>query len=49
MIPTLRQAGRQLYVHVPISGGEVLNDTLLGFITLAESIKEKSLLLWINE
>ncbi len=49
MIATLRQAGRQVYAHVPISGGEMLNDTLLGFKTLAESSTERSLVLWINE
>jgi CO dehydrogenase nickel-insertion accessory protein CooC1 len=29
MIRVLREAGRNVYVHVPISGGEMLNDTLL--------------------
>ena len=27
----LREAGRRVYVHIPISGGERLNNTLLGF------------------
>jgi hypothetical protein len=45
----LREAGRRVYVHIPISGGEMLNDTLLGFKTLAETAAEKSLILWINE
>lgn len=49
MTSVLRQAGRPVYVHVPISGGEMLNDTLLGFKTVAESITERSLVLWINE
>jgi hypothetical protein len=49
MFSVLRQAGRQVYVHVPISGGEMLNDTLLGFKTLAESAPERNLVLWINE
>lgn len=49
MTAVLRQAGRQVYVHVPISGGEMLNDTLLGFKTLAESTTERSIVLWINE
>jgi hypothetical protein len=38
-----------VYVHVPISGGEMLTDTLLGFKTLAESAPERNLVLWINE
>ena len=49
MFSVLRQAGRQVYVHVPISGGEMLNDTLRGFKTLAESAPERNLVLWINE
>jgi hypothetical protein len=49
LITTLRSAGRRVYVHVPIGGGEMLNDTLLGFKTLAESATEKNLVIWINE
>jgi hypothetical protein len=49
MFTVLRQAGRRVYLHVPISGGEMLNDTLLGFKTLAESAPERNLVLWINE
>lgn len=49
MTTVLRKAGRQVYVHVPISGGEMLNDTLLGFKTLAESTTDRSIVLWINE
>lgn len=31
-VPTvLREAGRRVYVHIPVSGGEMLNDTLPGF------------------
>ena len=29
VITVLRQAGRRVYIHIPISGGEMLNDTLL--------------------
>ncbi len=49
MIRVLRKAGRDVYVHTPVSGGEMLNDTLLGFTTVAESSDEKSLVVWINE
>ena len=45
----LREAGRRVYVHIPISGGEMLNDTLLGFKTLAETATDNSLVVWINE
>ncbi len=49
VISTLRAAGRRVYIHIPISGGDMLNDTLLGFQTLAETAAEKSLVVWINE
>jgi len=49
LMRVLRETGRTVYVHVPISGGEMLNDTLLGFKTLAESATERSLIVWLNE
>ncbi len=49
VISMLREAGRRVYVHTPVSGGEMLNDTLLGFKTLAQTAAEKSLVVWINE
>ena len=49
VITVLREAGRRVYTHIPISGGEMLNDSLLGFRTLAETAAEKSLVVWINE
>lgn len=49
VISILREGGRRVYVHIPISGGEMLNDALLGFKTMAERAAEKSLVVWINE
>jgi hypothetical protein len=49
MIRVLRDAGRKLYVHCVISGGEMLTDTLLGFETLARSTPDKNVVVWINE
>lgn len=49
IIALLRGAGRRVYIHIPIGGGEMLNDTLLGFKTLAETAADKSLVVWINE
>ena len=49
LIATLRTAGRKVYVHVPISGGEMLHDTLLGFKTIAETATDRNLVVWINE
>ncbi len=49
LIPTLRTAGRKVYVHVPIGGGEMLNDTLIGFKTFAEIATDRNLVVWIDE
>ena len=38
-----------MYIHVPISAGEMLNDTLLGFKTLAANATERILVVWVNE
>ena len=49
VIAVLRDAGRRVYIHVPISGGEMLTDTLLGFQTIAETVNARNLVVWINE
>ena len=49
IIAILRNAGRRVYIHVPISGGEMLTDTLLGFKTIAETATDRNLIVWINE
>jgi hypothetical protein len=49
LIGVLRDVGRTVYIHTPISGGEMLNDTLLGFKTLAEGASDCSLIVWLNE
>jgi hypothetical protein len=49
MIRVLREIGRKLYVHCVVSGGEMLNDSLLGFDTLARSTPDRNVVVWINE
>jgi hypothetical protein len=49
IIAILRNAGRRVYIHIPISGGEMLTDTLLGFKTIAETATDRNLIVWINE
>jgi hypothetical protein len=49
LIRVLQEAGRTVYIHIPVSGREMLNDTLLGFKTLAESAMDRSLVVWLNE
>jgi CobQ/CobB/MinD/ParA nucleotide binding domain len=45
----LRDARRRLYVHIVITGGQALFDTLNGFSQLAESSNEQNIIVWINE
>jgi hypothetical protein len=45
----LHEAGRNLYVHTVITGGQALLDTLDGFRQLAESTGSKNIIVWINE
>ena len=45
----LRAAGKQLYVHTVVTGGQALADTLKGFRSLAESTAEKNVIVWVNE
>ncbi len=42
-------AGRKLYVHTVVTGGQALGDTLKGFKSLAESSAERNIVVWLNE
>jgi hypothetical protein len=45
----LRDAGKKLYVHTVITGGQALADTLNGFGQLAESTSDRNIVVWVNE
>jgi len=45
----LRQKGKRVFIHSVITGGQSLNDTLSGFEALAETMREKSIVVWLNE
>ncbi len=49
VVRVLREAGRKLYVHCVVSGGEMLSDSLLGFDTLAKSTPDRNVIVWVNE
>ncbi len=49
MIDVLREAGKQLYVHTVVTGGQALFDTLKGFKVLADSTTDRNIVVWINE
>jgi hypothetical protein len=49
VLELLSNAGRLLYVHTVITGGQALADTLKGFGSLAESTSKRNLIVWINE
>jgi hypothetical protein len=48
-IDVLTRAGKRLYVHTVITGGQALLDTLHGFKSLAESTSERNIIVWVNE
>jgi hypothetical protein len=45
----LRERGKRVFVHSVITGGQSLNDTLAGFEQLAETTREKNIVVWLNE
>ena len=45
----LSNAGKKLYVHTVVTGGQALLDTINGFRSLAQSTEERTIVVWINE
>src|SRR5258706_179572 len=45
----LREKGKRVFIHSVITGGQSLNDTLSGFEQLAETTREKNIVVWLNE
>jgi hypothetical protein len=48
-IEMFRKAGRQIYVHTIITGGQALGDTLKGFAQIAETTTDRNIVVWVNE
>ena len=49
VIDILKDAGKRLYVHTVITGGQALLDTVNGFRSLAQSTTDQNVIVWINE
>jgi hypothetical protein len=49
VLELLCAAGRKLYVHTVVTGGQALGDTLKGFKSLADSTAERNIVVWLNE
>jgi hypothetical protein len=45
----LKNAGKKLYVHTVVTGGQALLDTINGFRSLAQSTEERNIVVWVNE
>jgi hypothetical protein len=45
----LRENGRKVYVHTVITGGQALIDTLNGFHELAQTTRDRNIVVWVNE
>src|SRR5215510_6879103 len=48
-VALLKASGRRIFVHCVVTGGQALADTLSGFARLAETTKERNVVLWVNE
>ena len=48
-INMLLQAGREVYIHCVITGGQALIDTLVGFKSLAQQTQSNNIVIWLNE
>jgi len=49
VVNILREAGKKLYVHTVVTGGQALLDTLNGFKSVVESTSEQNVIVWVNE
>ena len=49
VVNALRDAGRRLFVHSVITGGQALIDTLSGFGELAKTTPDRNVIVWVNE
>ena len=49
VVGILRDAGRRLYVHTVITGGQALLDTLNGFKSVTDCTSEQNVIVWLNE
>jgi hypothetical protein len=49
VVNILREAGKKLYVHTVVTGGQALLDTLNGFKSVVESTSECNVIVWLNE
>lgn len=49
VISMLKEAGREVFIHSVITGGQALMDTLHGFATLAKQANTANIVLWLNE
>jgi len=45
----LRAQGLRIFVHVVVTGGQGMQDTLAGFKRVAETAPDKSVIVWLNE
>ena len=48
-IQMLKDAGREVYIHTVITGGQAMTDTLQGLATLAEQPAINNIVIWLNE
>lgn len=45
----LKDAGKEVYLHTVITGGQAIDETVTGFRALADQIQTKNIVVWLNE
>ncbi len=48
MLETLKELGHQIFFHTVITGGQAIEDTINGFISLADNFPSSNLVVWLN-
>jgi hypothetical protein len=49
VVGVLKEYGRRVFIHVPITGGQSQPDTLQGFDDIARMTTQQNLVVWLNE
>ncbi len=49
VISMLQESGKEVFIHCVITGGQALDDTISGFVALAEQANTNNIVVWLNE
>lgn len=49
VLALLRASGRRVLIHSVVAGGQALTDTIQGFESVAQTVTDRSIVVWVNE